>query len=58
MAAQYKGMARLLRLLYVADHCPPLAVEALRIALTTVMTTFNTSLYLTIHKKLLDATAR
>lgn len=57
MAAQYKGMARLLRLLYVADHCPLLAVEALRIALSTVMTTFNTSLYLTIHKKLLDATA-
>ena len=57
MAAQYKGMAKLMRLLYVAEHCQPLAVESLNMALKSVMTTYNTSLYQKIHKLLIDATA-
>ncbi|KAK2164228.1 hypothetical protein LSH36_67g01014 [Paralvinella palmiformis] len=54
-AASYKGMAKLYRLLYVAEHCPSLKVEALRMALAYVMSTFNITMYETIHKKLQEA---
>lgn len=50
--SQYQGLARLYRLNYIADHCPPLRVEALRMALNFVMSTFNTTMYQQIHKKL------
>ncbi|XP_064632746.1 COP9 signalosome complex subunit 1-like [Lineus longissimus] len=53
--AGYKGLAKLNRLIYVADHCPTLRVEALRMALVYVQTTFNTNMYQQIHKKLQDA---
>jgi len=51
----YKGMAKLHRLLFIADRCPSLQLEALRMALTFVMSTFNTSSYQIIHRKLSDA---
>ncbi|XP_048761759.1 COP9 signalosome complex subunit 1-like [Ostrea edulis] len=54
-AAQYSGLAKLNRLLFIADHCPMLRVEALRMALTYVMNTYNTSLYQQIHRKLQEA---
>ena len=57
-ASQYKGMARLYRLNYVAEHCPPLRIEALRTALTHVMSTYNTNMYTTLHKRLQEAIAR
>lgn len=54
-ASQYTGLARLQRMMYIADHCLSLRVEALRMALTYVMTTFNTNMYGTIHRKLQEA---
>jgi len=57
-ATQYKGLAKLYRLTYIADHCPPLRVEALRMALAYVMTTYNTNLYQQINKKLQEALTR
>ena len=54
-ASQYTGLAKLHRLMYISDHCPGLKVEALRMALTYVMTTFNTNLYGIIHRKLQEA---
>ncbi|KAK7484674.1 hypothetical protein BaRGS_00024082 [Batillaria attramentaria] len=52
---QYTGLARLNRLMFIADHCPALRVEALRMALNYVMTTFNTNMYGVIHRKLQEA---
>ena len=57
-ASTYKGLARLSRLMYVADHCPPLRVETLRMALQHVMSSYNTSMYQQIHKKLQEAITR
>ncbi|KAL5018991.1 hypothetical protein ScPMuIL_004713 [Solemya velum] len=54
-AAQYSGLAKLNRLLFISDHCPVLRVEALRMALSYAMTTYNTSLYQQIHRKLSEA---
>lgn len=54
-ASSYTGLAKLHRLLYVADHCPALRVEALRAALAYVMTTYNTALYQDVHKRLASA---
>jgi len=45
-ANQYAGIVRLHRLIYVADVCPVLAVEALKMAITYVQTTYNVNLYL------------
>ena len=44
--------------MYIAEHCPPLKIEALRMALAYVMTTYNTTMYQTVHKKLQDAVSR
>ncbi|GAB6021371.1 cop9 signalosome complex subunit [Chamberlinius hualienensis] len=51
----YVGLAKLYRLLYIADHCPSLRIEALKIALTYVQSSFNVSMYQLIHRKLLDS---
>ncbi|XP_069125139.1 COP9 signalosome complex subunit 1-like [Argopecten irradians] len=56
-ASQYTGLARLKRQLFIAEHCPSLRVEALRMALSYVMTTYNTNLYQEIHRKLQEAVA-
>ncbi|CAG7725017.1 unnamed protein product [Allacma fusca] len=53
----YSGMARLLRLLHIADHCPPLRIEALKMAINHVQNTFNVPMYQQLHKKLRDAIA-
>ncbi|CAG2241230.1 COPS1 [Mytilus edulis] len=54
-ASQYSGLAKLNRLLFISDHCPPLKVEALRMALSYVLTTYNTNLYQQVHRKLQEA---
>ncbi|KAJ8318074.1 hypothetical protein KUTeg_003165 [Tegillarca granosa] len=54
-ASQYSGLAKLYRLLYIANHCPSLKIEALRMGLSYAMTTFNTNLYQQIHRQLQDA---
>ncbi|KAK0168722.1 hypothetical protein PV327_002496 [Microctonus hyperodae] len=54
-ANSYTGLAKLYRLIYIADHCPSLRIEALKMAITHVMTTYNVSLYQVLHKKLLHA---
>ncbi|EAA10359.4 COP9 signalosome complex subunit 1b [Anopheles arabiensis] len=54
LANQYTGLAKLHRLIYVADHCPTLRLEALRMAINYVTTTYNVTLYQHLHKKLAD----
>ncbi|KAH3863938.1 hypothetical protein DPMN_026946 [Dreissena polymorpha] len=53
----YTGLAKLYRLKFIADHCPPLRLDALRTALNYVMTTYNTNLYQQIYRKLQEAIA-
>ncbi|XP_046993044.1 COP9 signalosome complex subunit 1 isoform X1 [Schistocerca americana] len=55
LANSYTGLARLYRLMYIADHCPSLRVEALKMAITYVMCTYNVGLYQQLHKKLQEA---
>ena len=54
----YVGFMRIARLLFLADHCPPLKIDALRLALSYVTETYNTNLYAMIHKQLADANSR
>jgi COP9 signalosome complex subunit 1 len=54
-AAGYVGYMRICRLLYLAEHCPPLRIDALRMALGYIMETYNTNLYTTVHKQMVDA---
>ncbi|KAH8266031.1 hypothetical protein KR038_001033 [Drosophila bunnanda] len=56
-ANQYSGIVRLHRLIYVADVCPVLAVEALKMAITYVQSTYNVNLYQVLHKRLADLNA-
>lgn len=54
----YTGLMRINRLLFVAEHCPMLRLDALRMALNFVTETFNVQLYNLIHKQLTDAFAK
>lgn len=55
-AASYTGLSKIQRLLFVANHCPALQIEALKLALAYVKeNTFNTNMYTQIHAKLTDA---
>lgn len=47
---------RIERLQFIAEHCPQLRVEALKMALTFVQRTFNVDAYEEIHRKLTEAT--
>lgn len=51
----FSGLMRINRLLFLAEHCPMLRLDALRLALNYVMETFNTQMYISIHKQLSDA---
>lgn len=52
----YVGLAKIFRLLFIADHCIPLRIESLRMALNYVKeNTFNTSMYSQIYNKLSEA---
>lgn len=55
-AASYSGLMRIERLQFIADHCPPLRAEALKMALAFVQRTFNVDVYEEIHRKLSEAT--
>lgn len=55
-AASYSGLMRIERLQFIADHCPPLRVEALKMALSFVQRTFNVDVYEETHRKLSEAT--
>ncbi|OQR76628.1 COP9 signalosome complex subunit 1-like [Tropilaelaps mercedesae] len=57
-AASYTGLAKLNRLMFIADRCPVLRVEALRMALDHVMGTLNVAKYNEIHRKLREALSR
>lgn len=56
--AGFTGLMRINRLLFVAEHCPLLRIDALRMALNFVMETYNVQLYNVIHKQLTDAFAK
>ncbi|XP_029348109.1 COP9 signalosome complex subunit 1b-like [Acyrthosiphon pisum] len=51
-ANNYIGLARIYRLMYIADHCPRLRSDALRLAISHVITTMNANLYRVLHRKL------
>lgn len=38
--------------MYIADHCPKLRFDALRLAISHVVSTMNASLYQVLHQKL------
>lgn len=48
----YSGLAKLYRLQFIAEHCPCYRVEALKLAISCVQNTYNTSLYQRLHRKL------
>lgn len=54
-ANSYIGLAKLYRLIYIADHCPYLRPESLKTAINYVMTTYNVTLYQQLHKKLSES---
>lgn len=54
-ANSYQGMAKLSRLMFIADHCPSLRIEALKMAITAVQETYNVALYQQLHRKLQEA---
>ncbi|XP_022089317.1 COP9 signalosome complex subunit 1-like isoform X2 [Acanthaster planci] len=54
-ASSYTGLAKINRLLFVAAHCPSLKIEAFRIALSYTQSTYNTSMYQNIQRKLTEA---
>lgn len=54
-ANAYSGLARLYRLIFIADHCPSLRLEAIKMAIHYVMSqTYNVNMYQQLHKKLAD----
>lgn len=48
-------MAKLSRLMFIADHCPSLRIETLKMAITAVQETYNVTLYQQLHRKLQEA---
>ena len=54
----FTGLMRINRLVFLAEHCPTIRVDALRLALSYVMETYNSQLYIIIHKQLTEAVAR
>lgn len=54
-ASSYSGLARLYRLAYVAEHCPLLRIDALKMALAYVTGTYNVALYQQLHQRLAEA---
>lgn len=56
-AASYTGLAKLHRLIFIANHCPTLRLEALKLAINYVTQTYNVNLYQHLHKKLADLTS-
>ncbi|EFA00464.1 COP9 signalosome complex subunit 1 [Tribolium castaneum] len=57
-ANSYSGLAKLYRLIFIIDHCPSLRLEALKMAISYVMTTYNVNLYQVLHQKLAEVTTQ
>lgn len=55
---QYTGLTIVLRLKFIARHCPFLRIEALKLALQYLQSTSNTSDYIIIEKQLLSIATR
>lgn len=55
-ASSYSGLAKLYRLIYIADHCPTLRLEALKLAIFSIRSTYNIGLYQHLHKKIAEMT--
>lgn len=53
-ANSYTGLAKLYRLMYIIEHCPSLRLEALKMAISYVMTTYNVNMYQLLHQKLAE----
>lgn len=53
--ANYDGHTKVERLLFIADRCPSYQIEALRLAVASVKTEFDTSKYMIVAGKLNDA---
>lgn len=56
-ANSYTGLARLHRLVFIADHCPSLRMEALKMAISYVTSTYNITMYQQLHKKVAQVTS-
>lgn len=54
-ASSYRGLMRIERLQFVAQHCPQLRLEALVLAASFVQRTFNVDVYEELHRKLVEA---
>ncbi|CAL4063569.1 unnamed protein product, partial [Meganyctiphanes norvegica] len=54
-ANSYIGLAKLQRLMFIADRCPQLRIESLRSAINYVQITYNVNLYTQLHRKLQEA---
>eukprot|EP01137_Pigoraptor_chileana_P002979 Opistho-2@42535 len=50
--SNYTGHTKIVRLLFIARHCPSLRLEAYKMAIAEVQKTSNTTLYLEISQKL------
>jgi COP9 signalosome complex subunit 1 len=51
----FNGLMKINRLVFLAEHCPNIRVDALRLALTCIQETYNSQLYISCHKQLTDA---
>ena len=57
-ANSFTGLAKIYRLIFIADHCPSLRLDALKMSINYVTsTTYNVAMYQHLHKKLADLTA-
>lgn len=41
--------------MFIADHCPSLRIETLKMAIAAVQETYNVTLYQLLHRKLQEA---
>jgi len=51
----FTGLMRINRLVFLAEHCPTIRIDALKLAINFVLETFNVQLYISIHKQLTEA---
>jgi hypothetical protein len=54
----YSGLMRINRLVFLAEHCPSVRIDALNLGLSHIMETYNTQYYTTVQKQLADHIAR
>lgn len=51
----FTGLMRINRLVFLAEHCPTIRIDALKLAINFILETFNTQLYISTHKQLTEA---